>query len=120
MTRVFAAGRLAFGVALTAAPARVGGRWLGADAADRPGAQIALRGLGARDLALSLGALACADEGSRLRPWLAATAACDLADLAATLLAPARALPANARWGTAVLAGGSALAGVLLYAASDG
>jgi hypothetical protein len=38
----------------------------------------------------------------------------DLADLAATLVAPAEDLPPNSRLGTIVLAGGSAVAGGVL------
>jgi len=42
-----------------------------------------------------------------------------LADLAATLAAPDEALPANARWATVALAGGSALAGAVLCGALE-
>ena len=113
----FAASRIAFGIGLVAAPAKVAGGWLGEDA-KRPPTQIAIRGLGARDIALSVGMLATMDDADRLAPWLAVTIASDLTDMAATLAAPDEALPSRARMGTAALAGGAALAGAALLAAA--
>ena len=78
----FALGRIAFGAALIAAPKRVAAGWLPGDAA-RPGTQVAVRGLGARDVALAAGVVAAKHK----RPWLIACLACDLADIAATLAA---------------------------------
>lgn len=113
---VIAAGRLAFGLGLLAAPERLASGWLGADAA-RPPAKIALRGLGARDIAISAGTLAALGDEDRLAHWVAAAIGCDASDVLATLLAPADALPGNARWGTIALGGGTALAGVAVLAA---
>jgi hypothetical protein len=48
----FALGRIAFGAGLLAAPERVAAGWLPGDAG-RPGTQVAVRGLGARDIALA-------------------------------------------------------------------
>jgi hypothetical protein len=118
LAKALALGRLAFGAALIVKPEQTASGWIGADAS-RPAVQIALRGLGARDVALSAGALWAAGDRESLRRWLAAAACCDLADLAATLAAPSDALPGNARWGTAVLAGGSAVAGIALYKALE-
>ena len=118
LASLFAAGRLAFGAGLIAAPGKVAGGWIGADA-DRPAARIAVRGLGARDVALSGGALAARDDEARLARWVAAAVVCDLADIGITLATPADALPSNARWGTVALAGASALAGAVLYRALD-
>jgi hypothetical protein len=108
-----AAGRLAFGAALIARPGKVAAGWLGPDA-QRPAVSIALRGLGARDIALSAGALAALGDEDRLAHWVGAAMACDLADVCATLAAPADALPGNARWGTVALGGGAALAGAIV------
>ena len=113
----FALGRIAFGAALIAAPDRVASRWVGPDAG-RPGAGVAIRALGARDIALAAGAALSAQRGEPTRPWLIGCAACDLCDLAATLAA-GDALPARGRWGTAALAGGAAAFGIALAAAAD-
>jgi len=115
LTAAFALGRLAFGVGLIARPERVAGGWIGKDA-ERGGVKIVLRGLGARDVALSAGALAALGDEDRLVHWLAAAVGCDLSDVVSTLAAPAGSLPGNARWGTVALGGGSALAGALLLA----
>jgi hypothetical protein len=111
-TRLYAAGRIAYAVGLLGAPGRVGSSWIEVDAR-RPAAQVGLRGLGARDLALSVGILAFADDADRLRPWLWATAGSDCADVAATLVA-GEALSVRARAGAALVAGSAALAGFVL------
>ena len=118
LTALVALGRLAFGAGLIAAPARVASGWLGGDAA-RPAAQVAIRGLGARDIALSAGTLAALGDKDQLRRWVLAAAVGDLSDVAIALATPSDALPANARWGTVALGGGTAVAGLLLYAALD-
>ncbi|NLT07571.1 MAG: hypothetical protein GXY03_14870 [Solirubrobacterales bacterium] len=107
-----AAGRLAFGIGLLAALRRIASGWIGDDAG-RPGPELVLRALGARDVALSVGALASVGDAPRLARWVGAAAGCDLADVAATLVAPADGLPANARWGTVALGGGTAALGLL-------
>ena len=118
LTAAFAVGRAAFGVGLLAAPARMSSRWIGGDA-DRPPVQIALRAVGGRDVALAAGTLAALNGSGSPRPWVAAAALSDLCDVVATLLTPPGMLPANARWGTVALGGGSALAGAALLVALD-
>ncbi len=113
----FAAARGGFGLGLIAAPPRVAGGWLGEDAA-RPRPQVAIRGLGARDLALAGGTIAAALGGSGVRPWLLAGIACDLSDVGATLAA-GDALPERALPGTIALAVISALAGAALAIAAE-
>lgn len=117
LTIVFSAGRVAFGLGLMALPARLGSSWLGPSAEQRS-VHVALRGLGARDIALAGGAAWAAARGGRVRPWLIATVGGDLADLAATLIAGDE-LPKRARTGTLLLAGGSAIAGAALAAVGD-
>ncbi|HEX5619008.1 MAG TPA: hypothetical protein VFX51_11335 [Solirubrobacteraceae bacterium] len=97
---------------LLAAPQRVAKGWLAADA-ERPPTQVAVRGLGARDVALAAGVVVAARERAALRPWLVGCLVCDLADIASTLAAGS-ALPARARWGTVALAGSAAIAGAAL------
>ena len=113
-----AALRIVYAVGLLATPKRVASAWVGSDAGS-PGGAIALRGLGARDLALSAGVAACALSGRDARPWLAACAASDAADLTATLVAPGSALPARAKPGAVALAGGFGLIGAALAAHED-
>lgn len=118
LTAAFALGRLAFGAGLIASPGRVASGWLGADA-ERAPVQVAIRGLGARDIALSAGALASLRDTEALRRWLAGAILADLCDVVSTLVTPGSVLPGNARWGTVALGGGSALAGAALLAAAD-
>jgi hypothetical protein len=116
MILAFAAGRLVFGAGLLGAPERVASSWIGEDASHEP-VKILTRGLGARDIALSAGVLAFMDDEDTVASLLAFTVLCDLGDVAATLAAPADALPRNARWGTVAMAGGAAAAGAALAVA---
>ncbi len=113
----FAVVRGLYGVALVAVPQRLGPSWLGPDA-ERAPVRVALRALGARDVALSIGTILAAGDGSSPRPWLLGSLGCDLTDLGATLLA-GRALPERSRLGTIALAGGSAVGAAALAAVDD-
>lgn len=117
LTALFALARLAFGAALVAGPTSVASRWVGRDA-KRPSARILLRAVGARDVALAGGTLLSVDDSLGRRRWIAAAVLCDLADVAATAVAPGDALPRNARSGTVALGGASALAGLALLRAT--
>lgn len=99
--------RIAYGAALIAAPERLARRWLGPDAG-RPPAQVPLRALGMREVLLHAGGLATAMRGGDVRPWLAASIAGDLTDIAVTL-AGRDGLPPDAATATAAVAGGSVL-----------
>jgi len=114
----FAALRVGYAVGLLAVPGRLARPWVG-PAADSPGGAVALRGLGGRDLVLSVGVAACAWSGRDARPWLAACAASDAVDLTATLLAPGSSLPSKAKPGAVALAGGFGALGAAL-ATRDG
>jgi len=109
----YAALRILYALGLLTAPGRVARPWLGADAG-RPASEVALRGLGMRDLALATGALVAAARGESARWWLAACAAGDAADLAATLRADVERLPRNAKPGTLAAAGGFGAAAAAL------
>jgi hypothetical protein len=106
-----ALGRVAFGVVLTAAPDRIAPLWVGESG---PAARLLMTALGARDLALGLGAVAALRRGSGARGWMLGGVAADLADLAATLRWRA-AVPPRAAAAVTVLAGGGALGGLLAY-----
>lgn len=110
--------RIAYGAALIAAPARLTRRWLG-PAGERGPTQVGVRGLGAREVVLHAGALAAAVRGAPLRPWLAASIAGDLADIASTAAAREE-VPDGAPAATLAVAGGSALISAALAVAVDG
>jgi len=108
-----AAGRVALGLAALAWPSVPARPWVGA-AADDLAAQVFGRALGARDLALGLGALAAlrhpaAGPGSA-RAWVAAGALSDALDVAASL-SSWRELPSRSRWLVVTAAGGAAVTG---------
>ena len=108
-----AVGRVGLGVAALAWPSGPARPWVGSSA-DELGAQVFGRALGARDLALGLGALAAArkvpaDPWSA-GAWFAAGALSDALDVAVTAAAWPR-LPRFTRWLVAASAGGAAVAG---------
>lgn len=112
LSTAVAVGRVGIGAAMLAAPARFGRPWLGA-AAETGGGGVAVRALGARDLAL--GALTAAALGGRLSSpavLVAASGFCDLADGAALLAARREVPPAGVA--TGVFAFGSAALGFAL------
>ncbi len=99
--------RILYGLALLIAPGKVAGnRWLG-PGAYQPAATVALRGLGAREVAVHGIALAELVRGGPVRPYLAASLAGDLADVGAAF-ASRDGLPDNSPAATAAVAGGSA------------
>src|SRR5438067_1318388 len=99
-SRAVAAGRVALGLTALAWPAVPARPWVG-DAADGLAAAVFGRALGARDLALGLGALAAlrrqAGDPAAARAWVAAGALSDALDVVASLLSW-RALPRPGRW----------------------
>lgn len=110
--QLLAGGRVALGVGLLVAPRRVARGWVG-DHSQRPAVQALARSVGARDAVLGLIALHTLDHDQVGQRWLRTCAAVDLVDLAATVAA-AGDLPDRGVAGTAALAGGAALAGLVL------
>jgi hypothetical protein len=113
----FAAGRIAYAVAVVVAPKQAAGPWLG-DAAQRGGGRVASRGLVARDAFLAVGAAVAALNDQPVRPWLVACIASDVADITATL-ADREQLPSHAALGTVLVAGAAAAGGARLFAAAE-
>ncbi len=109
--------RIAYGAGLIAAPARLAERWLGAEA-DRAPTQVPLRALGTREIVLHVGGLLAALRDRPLRPWLLASAAGDLTDVAATF-AGRRQLPDGSALATLAVGGGSAVASGVLALVVD-
>ena len=117
---VVAAGRVALGVAALARPSVPARPWVGGSA-DELGARVFGRALGARDIALGLGALAALRiapagsagaqaAGAQAGAWVAAGALSDALDVAITAAAWPE-LPRTTRWLVAAAAGGAAVAG---------
>lgn len=105
--------RLAYGLGLLVAPAKLAGkRWLGPGARAAP-AKVGLRGVGIREVALHGAGLAVLAAGGDLRPWLAVSILGDLGDIAATSADRAE-LPDGSAPATAAVAGGSALLSAIL------
>jgi hypothetical protein len=108
-----AAGRVAIGLTALAWPSVPARPWTGSGDGDLT-ARVFGRALGARDLALGLGALAALHDQAAspgpARSWVAAGALSDALDVAASLAAW-RELPRVTRWLVAASAGGAALAG---------
>ena len=109
--------RTAYGAGLIAAPERITGAWLGPAASTAP-VQVPVRGLGAREAILHAAALTAAVNGRPLRPWLAASIAGDITDIAATAIGRHQ-LPPGVAGKTLALAGASALASAALAARLD-
>lgn len=108
-----AAGRVALGLTALAWPSVPARPWVGA-AADDVAARVFGRALGARDMALGLGALnalhGVAAEPESASAWVAAGALSDALDVTATL-ASWRELPPASRWLVVAAAGGAAFTG---------
>ena len=108
-----AAGRVALGLTALAWPMVPARPWVGAGADDLA-VRVFGRALGARDLALGLGALAAlqhpASAPGSASAWVAAGALSDALDVAASARSW-RELPRTGRWLVAASAGGAALIG---------
>ena len=109
--------RVAYGAALVVAPGRLTRSWLG-PAGGEPPAAVAVRGLGAREVALHGAAIVAAVRGLPLRPWLALSIGGDVSDIAATA-AGRRGIPEKAPLATAAVAGASAAISAAVAVAVD-
>jgi hypothetical protein len=106
-SRAIGAGRIAFGLALVAVPAKLGESWLGA-AGTTPAAQVALRGLGIRDALIGMAQIHTAGDPDRGYRWARTSAFGDITDLVATVAA-SRDLARSGVYGTGALAGVAAI-----------
>jgi hypothetical protein len=112
LARQHALGRVLVGASLALAPRLAGQGWMGRDS-HRPATQVAIRALGARDLAIGLGAAYTVGQGYGAQPWIWAGVLADATDLAATLKARDD-LTAVAVSVVGLIAGGSTLVGLWL------
>lgn len=113
--RALAAGRVALGIGLLVAPTRFTSGWIGADAAADPSARVLTRALGVRDAILGAIALHTVDHPEVGPRWLRTCAAADAVDCLATI-GGRGAMPRSGVIGVSALAGGAAIAGVVLAA----
>ena len=109
--------RVVYGAGLIAAPAPLARRWLG-PGADRAPVQVPLRALGVREIVVHAGGALAVLRGRPVRPWLAASIAGDLGDIAWTVIGRDE-LPSGAVAATAVVAGASAALSAGVAAAMD-
>ncbi|HMC41556.1 MAG TPA: hypothetical protein VKI20_00995 [Acidimicrobiales bacterium] len=110
--RSLAWARVALGVAAFALPRLPATPWIGKDAS-RPSSRLLSRALGARDVALGLGALVAVSRDLPVRGWLEAGGLADAGDVAATLLGWESA-PVLGRWLVLAAAGGGVVASAVL------
>ena len=109
--------RIALGVTAVVAPTLPARPWVGADA-DRPSVKLLARALGARDLALGIGAVLAMNHDGPVRGWIEGGGFADAGDLLATVL-HFRSLPRRERWGLLAITGGAALSARYLAPAVD-
>jgi hypothetical protein len=116
--RALAANRMLIGGLLVLSPTRGARGWIGGREAERPGARLFARALGARDAGIALGTLRALARDEPARPWAVAALISDGVDFMATLAAR-RELPGTAFAFGSVMSGLSTGLGVWLSTALD-
>src|SRR3954466_14430684 len=89
-----AGARIAFGIAFIKMPGLTGRLWIGRDA-DRPAVKLLTQAIGARDLAVGLGAVIALRRAAPARGWLEAVSLTDAFDFACGLAAGDRIPPSS-------------------------
>lgn len=117
LARMIGLGRTMLGITMVLAPRKAVRGYMGEQ---DPGfaASMAVRGLGARDIALGTGLLVALEDDDDVARWLEAGALADAGDFLATL-ANFRELPSWRRLMWLVTAGGATFLGVKLAGALD-
>ncbi|MGY6500560.1 MAG: hypothetical protein ACXIVQ_06710 [Acidimicrobiales bacterium] len=112
VVRLLGLGRIGLGVFMLLSPRRVGRGWIGASAT-ADGGTVAMRAIGARDIAIGWATVNALDSGDdHLRTWVTIAALCDATDAAATVMSFRR-LPRWGRFGSVAIAGGAAVVGLI-------
>ena len=109
---LLAAGRLAIGTAAFAFPELGARSWVG-EHGRGPAGKVLGRALGARDLALAIGALTSLEQDDQFWRWIRLGAFADAGDALATVFAW-RSLPRRTRIGVLGVAGAAAVLGAVL------
>lgn len=105
--RYMSLARFGIGLALLLFPRRCARGWLGEGEATWQGTAVAMRAVGARDIAIAVGTMTALEEGGNVSAWLRAGATCDAADTVAIILA-FRNLRGLRRWAWPFISGASA------------
>ncbi len=113
--RLLAFARIALGLTALVAPKVPAAPWVGSKEAERSSVQLFARTLGARDLALGLGAVTAPNRNGALRSWVLLGAVADLCDAAATVK-DFRQLPKISRWFVLASTVGAAAVGAVVAA----
>ena len=109
---LLAAGRLAIGTAAFVFPELGARSWVG-EHGRGPAGRVLGRALGARDLALAIGALTSLEQDGQFWRWIRLGAFADAGDAIATVFAW-RSLPKRSRIGVLGVAAGAAVLGAVL------
>ncbi|HEU4480524.1 MAG TPA: hypothetical protein VFS18_01440 [Actinomycetota bacterium] len=117
LARMLSLGRTVIGAFAFLAPHRFAAMWTGEDAG-AAATGVAMRGLGARDVALGLGTLMALEGDGPVRRWLEAQALADASDAASTLMSMNR-LRGFRRWVSLATAGTSCYLAVRLSNSLD-
>lgn len=104
--------RFALGAVLFLMPSKTAKAW-SSQGAETPAAVVASRGMGARDMALGLGALLALGNDKPARGWIEAAAFSDLLDAISTAMSFKR-LPRGRAFLMGATAGGAAMLGMQL------
>jgi hypothetical protein len=118
LAQLVAVGRVALGVTAISLPQLPLRPWVGDRRGDQ-GAVVLARALGARDLALGLGAVLAVRHEVPARGWVEAGGLADTGDALFTVLS-FRHLPTRGRWAVLAAASGGAVAALLAATGVDG
>ena len=110
--------RAAIGAAAWFAPKLALRPWVGGVVASEPGGRLLGRSLGARDLALGIGAILAERHDAPVRGWIEAGALSDVGDFLGTLGTFSK-LPKATRWGVLAMTAGAVAAGALIAPCID-
>jgi hypothetical protein len=111
--RAISMARFVVGVACVLFPRRAARVWLGGDSSEN--LTVAMRAMGARDVAIAVGTIAALDNGGDVAGWLRAGVTADATDAASTLMAFGS-LRGLRKWVWPVTAGAAAYVGLQLAA----
>lgn len=117
LVRALSLGRVVVGAAAFLAPRRFARAWTG-ERTETAVSSIAMRSLGARDVAIGLGTLFALERGAPVKHWIQAQVVADGSDALGTL-ANFRDLPPLRRWLTLATAGGACALGVRLQSSFE-